>query len=159
MKNIIVYYSLSGNTEYAAGIIADALHADILRIEPKHDYPRNGFRKFYTGGKSAVLAQTPELKPYDFAAASYDRIILGFPVWAASITPPIRTFILENDLSGKQVAAFVCQSGFGGGKVLARLKTALGRANLEAETILTDPQARPSADNEDRIAAFCRQLG
>ena len=95
---------------------------------------------------------------YDFDAAAYDRIIFGFPVWASNVTPPIRTFIKENDLSGKRIAAFACQSGAGAEKAFGRLKAALGIEKLEAELVLIDPKEKPSVDNEQKIKAFCEEL-
>ena len=121
MKTLIVYYTLEGNTHYAAKKIASELGADVLRIKPVKIYPRKGFRKFFWGGKSAVMAETPELEPYEFDASAYDRIIFGFPVWAGNVTPPIRTCIKENDLSGKHIAAFACQSGAGAEKAFEKL--------------------------------------
>ncbi|MBR2699112.1 MAG: flavodoxin [Clostridia bacterium] len=158
MTTLIVYYSLGGNTEYAANIIASKLGADTLRIEPEKAYPDSGFRKFFWGGKSAVMAETPPLRPYAFDAARYDRIVLGFPVWAGNVTPPIRTFIRDNTLRGKRVAAFACQSGAGAEKAFGKLKAALGIDALEAELILIDPKSKPSAENDRRIEAFCDRL-
>ena len=57
MKTIIVYYSLEGNTDYAAGKIANAIGADTLRINPKKAYPTGGFSKFFWGGKSALMGE------------------------------------------------------------------------------------------------------
>ena len=110
MITLIVYYSLEGNTGYAAKKIASGIGADTLEIRPVKGYPTGGFRKFLWGGKSAVMAETPKLEPYDVDLSGYDRIIFGFPVWAGNITPPIRTFIKENDLTGKEIAAFACQA-------------------------------------------------
>ena len=70
MKTIIVYYSLEGNTEYVAQTIANQLDADLLRIEPAKSYPTGGFRKFFWGGKSAVMGETPELVSKVLAAVS-----------------------------------------------------------------------------------------
>ena len=158
MKTIIVYYSLEGNTAYAAEKIAGLLGADVLQIRPKKAFPRKGFKKFLWGGKSAVMAETPDLEPYVFDAAAYDRVIIGFPVWAGNITPPIRTFVRENDLKGKRIAAFACQSGSGAEKAFRKLKACLGTEHLEAELILIDPKARPSENNEQKIRAFCAGL-
>ena len=158
MKTLIVYYSLEGNTEYAAGRIAAELKADILRIEPVKAYPTRGFRKFLRGGRSAVMAETPALRPYNFNADDYDRVIFGFPIWAANVTPPIRTFIKENDLRGKRIAAFACESGSGAEKAFEKLKAALRTDALEADLVLIDPKARPSAENERKIKAFCDKL-
>lgn len=159
MKTLIVYYSLEGNTEYATMKIASETGADTLRIKPVKAYPDKGFRKFLWGGKSAMMAETPQLEPYEFRKEDYDRIIIGFPVWAGNITPPIRTFIMENDLKGKSIAAFACQSGSGAEKAFARLKKLLGIEKLDAEMVLIDPKARPSGGNDNLIRDFCKELG
>lgn len=160
MKTAIVYYSLNGNTEYVASEIAAKLGADVIRLVPKKAFPDSGFKKFLWGGKSAVMKEKPELEPYEFDAEKYDRVIFGTPVWASRFTPPIRTFVADNAdaLKGKRFAAFVCFSGGGADKALARLKELLG-ADLDAELILVDPKDKPSADNAAKIAEFCEKLG
>ena len=158
MKTLIVYYSMEGNTEYAAEKIASELGVETLRIEPLKAYPTKGFRKFLWGGKSAVMAEKPKLLPYKFNADAYDRIIFGFPVWAGNITPPIRTFVIENNLKGKRIAAFACQSGSGAEKAFGILKAAIGIEKLDAELILIDPKTKPSKENEKKIKAFCEML-
>lgn len=158
MATIIVYYSLEGNTAYAAQLLARKLGAELLRLEPAKQYPDRGFKKFFWGGKSAVMAETPKLLPYAFNAGKYDRIIFGFPVWAGNVTPPIRTFVKENDLSGKRISAFACQSGSGAEKAFGKLKAALGIAAFDAELILIDPKAKPDPQNERKIEAFCEAV-
>ena len=158
MKTLIVYYSHDGNTEAAAKKIASACGFDLLRIAPAKAYPESGFRKFFWGGKSAVMAETPKLEPYTFDAAVYDRVIFGFPVWAGNVTPPIRTFVKEQDLREKRIAAFACQSGAGAEKAFGKLKAALGIETLEAELVLIDPKDKPSAENEKKLEAFCTEL-
>lgn len=158
MKTTLVYYSLGGNTELAAKQIASALGAELLRLEPVKAYPSSGFKKFFWGGRSAMMAETPELVPYSFDAAACDRVIFGFPVWAGNITPPLRTFIRDNDLRGKSVAAFACQSGAGAEKAFSRLRTLLEIEALDAELILIDPKDKPSSKNDEKLRAFCESL-
>lgn len=159
MKTLIVYYSLEGNTAWAAERIARAAGAELLRLEPVKAYPASGFKKFFWGGKSAVMAETPELAPYSFDPSAWDRVVFGFPVWAGNLTPPLRTFIRDNDLGGKRIAAFACQSGAGAEKAFGKLKAALGIDTLEAELVLIDPKDKPDGANEDKIRAFCAALG
>ena len=157
MKALIVYYSMSGNTEYAAGRIADRLGADLLRLEPEKAYPDSGIRKFLWGGKSAVMAEKPRLKPYQFDADSYDTIIFGFPVWAGNITPPIRTFISENEMRAARYAAFACQGGSGAGKAFGKLQACLGH-DLVKTLVLIDPKDKPDPAKDRQIDAFCNAL-
>ena len=151
MKTAVVYYSMSGNCEYTAKKIAKAMDADLIRLEPVKAYPDSG----------AVMGEAPALKPYHFEAPAYDRIIFGFPVWAANPTPPIRTFIRENEdkLRGKKFAAFACQSGNGAEKALSKLKKMLNADSLEAELILIDPMEKPAPEKDQAIAGFCSKLG
>jgi flavodoxin len=158
MKTIIVYYSLEGNTDYAAKHIASELGADLLRLEPEKAYPSSGFKKFFWGGKSAVMAETPKLVPYTFNSSAYDRIVFGFPVWAGNVTPPIRTFVKENNLDGKLIAAYACESGAGAEKAFEKLKAALGIETFEAELILIDPKTKPSEENDQKLKLFCSKL-
>lgn len=155
MKPLIVYYSMSGNTAYAAEALAAQLNADTLRLEPETAYPDRGLKKFFWGGKSAVMAETPPLRPYVFEPQKYDRILFGFPVWAGTIAPPLRTFVRDNAsaLSDQPVAAFACQSGAGGEKALARLETLLGRP-LAAKCVLTDPKTKPATETKAQLRAF-----
>ena len=158
MNTLIVYYSLEGNTEYAAKIFADELGADLLRLDPVKAYPDGKFSKFFWGGKAAVMAEMPKLQPYKFDSGKYDRIIFGFPVWASNFTPPLRTFIRENALKGKQIAVFACEAGSGAEKAFAKLKAELGIDAFQAEAVLIDPKARPNPENEQKIKAFCDKL-
>ena len=161
MKNLVVYFSLEGNTEYVANKIRDAIGADTLKLVPKKAYHDKGFAKFFWGGKSAVMAEKPALEEYSINPGDYDRIIFGFPVWASNYTPPIRTFIEDNKdhLTGKKFAAFACESGSGGEKALDKLAKSLGIDEFEQTAIFIDPKARASEDTDAKIAAFIESLG
>lgn len=160
MKTAVIYYSMSGNSQFAAEKIAGQLNADLIRLEPEKAYPDSGFRKFFWGGKSAVMGERPALLPYDFDSDKYDLVILGFPVWASNPAPPIRSFIHDNkdSLAGKDIAAFACFSGGGADKALAKLKKQLEIDSLKAELILTDPREKEDPENDKMIREFCNQL-
>lgn len=158
MKTAIVYYSMGGNTHRAAEAIARHLDADLIRLRPVKAYPDKGLRKFFYGGKSAVMQESPALEPYSFDAGQYGRVIFGSPIWAGTITPPLRTFIRENGeaLAGKRLAAFFCSGGGSAEKALKKLKEALGADKMDAHLLLTEP--RPAAEKEKQISAFCDSL-
>ena len=159
MNTAVVYYSLNGNTAYIAKKIAAELQADIIEIRTETQYPDKGIKKFLWGGKSAVMAETPELQPYEFMPEKYDQVIFGFPVWAGNVTPPVRTFIRDNfeGLKGKTTSAFACQSGFGAEKAFVRLSECLGGKTLSAKLVLNDPKDKPNDENKQKIASFCKQ--
>ena len=160
MKTAVIYYSMSGNTAHTAERIAKETGADLIRIEPEKAYPDKGLRKFLHGGKSAAFGEKPPLKPYAFDAEAYEQVVIGFPVWASNMAPPIRTFVAENreKLAGKQIAAFACQSGNGAEKAFRKLQECLDDAELKATLILIDPVRKPKPENDGQIAAFGREL-
>ena len=156
MKCIVVYYSLEGNTEYAAQKIAEITGAELLRLEPVKEYPATGFRKFFWGGKSAVMGEAPDLEPYTFHSEEYDCVIIGFPVWAGNVAPPLRTFAKENReaLSGKRLYAFACQGGSGAEKALKKLALCLGTESFAGTLVLEDPKDRPGGEKDRKIEEF-----
>ena len=157
MKTLIVYYSLQGNTDYAAQRIAGNIGADTLRLYSKKAYKDKGFAKFLSGGPSAIREETPELEDCEVDLAEYDRVIFGFPVWASNIAPPLRTFIAEHktELQEKELAAFATQGGSGAPKALAKLKDALGIDAFAAEAVFIEPKAQQSEETDALIdAAF-----
>ncbi len=160
MKDLIVFYSLEGNTRYAAERIRDRVGADMLSLVPKKEIKSKGFAKFIWGGKSAIMGEKPELEKYDVDLGEYDRIIFGFPVWASNFTPPIRTFINDNleAIREKRFAAFACQSGNGAEKALQKLAGCLGDIEFEQTAVFIDPKARKSKETDERIDSFCESL-
>ena len=160
MSTAVVYYSMLGNSEMVAEKIAARIDADMIKIEPDKAYPDKGAKKFLWGGKSAVMGEMPVLKPYKFEASKYDKIILGFPVWASRPAPPLCTFLNEHkgQLKGKKISVFACQSGNGAEKAFERIKKQIGIDAFEAELILIDPKTRVKSDNDKKIDSFCEKL-
>ncbi len=160
MEDLIVYYSLEGNTDYAAQRIKEKTGAHIRRLEPVKPYSDKGLSKFFWGGKAAIMGEKPELEDYNVDFSRFDRIIFGFPVWAANFTPPLRTFIEENreGLKGKRFAAFACQSGSGAEKALEKLERCIGETAFEQTAVFTDPKAKQSQETDKMIDAFADAL-
>lgn len=159
MRTAVVYYSMSGNTRYAAEKIAGKIDADLIRIEPVKAYPDQGARKFFWGGKSAVMGEKPRLQPYECDMELYDRIVIGTPVWASTFAPPIRTFLHENQkLKEKKIAAFLCFSGGGADKAMEKMKKYIGVEAFEAELILIDPKEKVKEEDDVQIDRFCMEL-
>ena len=156
MKDLIVYYSLEGNTEYVVNRIKEKTGADVLKLVPKKAYADKGFAKFVWGGKSAMMAEKPSLQEYDVDLTKYDRVIFGFPVWASTFTPPIRTFIAENlaALKGMKIAAFACQTAKGADQAFEKLAKYLGISSFDAKASFLDPKLIPDEKKDAEIDAF-----
>lgn len=160
MKKAVVYYSMSGNTEYVAKKVSEKIGADLIKIEPEETYPDKGFKKYFWGGKSAIMGDKPKLKPYEFNSLDYDLIVFGTPIWASNITPPIRSFVDENinNIQDKRIAIFACYSGGGAEKAIEKFKKEIQINELEAKLILIDPKDKESPENLKKIEQFCDDL-
>jgi len=158
MRTAVVYYSLGGNTAFAAARIAQILQADLFPLETVEDFPKQGLRKFWRGGQSVMRQETPALKPCPFDPEAYDLVILGFPVWAGNVATPLRTFVLEHReaLSHLRLGSVACQSGSGGHQAFARLAQSIGISAIPLRLILNDPRSRPAPENEKKIRMFCQ---
>jgi len=155
MKSAVIYYSLEGNTKYAAAKIAARLGADLIPLIPSKEYPTGKISKYIWGGKSATFGEAPKLEPYSFDPNQYDLIVLGTPVWAGTFTPPLRTFIRENKLTGKKIALFACCSGGSIEKCFDQMKKEAGDCEVVSTLQLTEPLKGIEADVDRNIADFC----
>ena len=160
MKLAIVYYSQSGNANFVANEMVKHLDADIVRIEPAKAYPDKGFKKFFWGGKSAVMGESPALVPYEFDADKYDVVVIGYPVWASTFAPPIRSFVEQNKvtLQSKKIVAFATSSGGNAEKSFVKLANLLKANTIFPTLSIVDPFVKPSNDKLAQIEAFCAQI-
>ena len=160
MNYLIVYYSLEGNTEFVAEEIRTRIGADVLRLVPKKAYKDKGIAKFIWGGKSAVMAEKPELEEYSTDLASVQHVIFGFPVWASTFAPPLRTFILDHAeaLQGKTFSAFACQGGSGAEKAFSKLAKTLGIDAFAHTAVFINPKSKSKEETSPAIEAFCTEI-
>jgi flavodoxin len=158
MKTAVVYYSLQGNIRYVAEKVAKGLGADLIELVPLKAYPDKGMKKFIWGGSAVTFKKKPELEPYKFNADDYGMVIIATPVWAGGFTPPIRTFLEDNDLTGKKIAVIASSAGGNSAKCVEAVRLACKADSLAAELRLVDPKDQPSEEKEKQIAEFIRTL-
>lgn len=104
MKNLVIYYSKSGNTETVAEEISNVVNGDIKKIELKKEIG------FMGAAFSAFLGLKSKIKSMDFNLIDYDNIFIGTPVWAGKTSTPINTFLSMANLTGKNVFVFITQA-------------------------------------------------
>jgi len=104
MKNLIIYYSRSSNTETVAKEISKAINGDINKIELKKDIG------FMGAAFSAFFGLKGKIKSMDYNLKEYDNIFIGTPVWAGKTSTPINTLLSEANLAGKNVFIFITQA-------------------------------------------------
>ena len=111
-KKLVVYYSYTGHTKMIAESIQKELGCDILEIKPVKPYSTDYQTVVDEEQNNESTNKTPEIEKIDKDINYYDEIIVGSPVWWYTIAPVIRTFLKENDLSGKIIKPFATNAGW-----------------------------------------------
>lgn len=158
MKTGIIYFSLEGNTKYVAEKIAKEINADLIRLVPEKEYPKGKFAKYFWCGKSALFKESPKLKNYDFDPDLYDLLLLGTPIWAGTFAPPLRTFLREHKIMGKQVSIFVTCSGGSAEKSFSQIEKEISENNIISKIKIVDPLQNLSLEDEKKILDLCEIL-
>lgn len=104
MKNLVVYYTLSGNTEIIAQEISRLVKGDLKKIESVKR------PSFVQAAFSALIGSKGKIEPLDFSVDDYDNIFLGSQVWAGKSNPFINTFLSEANFENKNIFIFLTQS-------------------------------------------------
>ena len=110
-KTLIVYFSYTNHTKMIAENIQKKLNCDILEIKPIKQYS-DDYQTVVDEEQNNDGNKRPEIEEIALDLNKYSKIILGTPVWWYSIAPVIRTFLLENDLSGKEIKPFATNAGW-----------------------------------------------
>ena len=152
MKFLVVYYSLSGNTEAAAKKIAEKLGADMLRLDTEKAMPKSFAARILVGGGQVMMNYIPKLKPMEKDPAGYDEIILGSPIWNSKGVPAINAFLQDEKAAAKVTSLFFLSGGGDTKKGLEAITKKL--PNLKHTVSLLDKKHQDSRDNDAKIEGF-----
>lgn len=151
-RTLIVYYSMTGNTQKIADEIRAAMGAevDLERIhEPRERHGMTGaFRAMF----DAVTRRKPPIEPIDRQPADYDLLILGGPVWAGRMASPVRTYASRHGGNAPQVAFFCTEGGSGADTAFAELEQLCHRA--PSATLIVDRAHLAGMSHHDEVARF-----
>lgn len=102
----------------------------MVRIEPEIPYP-SGYQEtideMSRQNKGKIL---PPFKKVEINIQDYDTIFFGYPVWDMRLPPVVRTFLRDNDFSGKTIIPFNTHAGYGTGKSVNEIKEFAPKANI-----------------------------
>ncbi|MEJ2249109.1 MAG: flavodoxin [Candidatus Lokiarchaeota archaeon] len=138
VKVLVVYYSLTGNTKMVANAIKNSINCDLLQLKPIKELNAKSGMKYFWGGFQAVMGKKPKLEPFEINPLDYNIIFIGSPVWAWREAPPIHSFLENFDLSGKNVALWMCAGG-DGVKAMSRFKAALKNVTILSDICFKEP--------------------
>ena len=119
-KVLVAVFSASGTTRAVGEEIARTAGADFYEIVPKEIYTSADLNWMNKKSRSSVEMSDPSARPEISGAvadmASYDTVIVGFPIWWGVAPRIIDTFLESYDFSGKKIIPFCTSGGSGVGK-------------------------------------------
>lgn len=150
---LVVYYSRSGHTKRLAEQIAQAASADIEAIVDPTD--RSGALGYLRSAYQAFRQRTVQIGPSKHDASAYDLVVVGTPIWDASVSSPVRSYLAREAGRLPAVAFFCTCGGRGGERAFAQMARECGKTPTTT-LIVRDaelPRSGPA------IARFLRDAG
>lgn len=130
MKALVVYFTRTGNTEKVAKFMAEKLSADIEQITEKKD--RSGVLGYIGAGRDAIKKKGTPINECKYDSSQYDIVLIGTPIWAYTMTPPILSYLEANSSKFLKVAYF-CTHGGNHGETFDHMETAGGKPSALLE--------------------------
>lgn len=121
-KALIVYLSRTNNTKAIAEIIQQKTGGKLVALELVTPYPENYKKIVDQVANENSTGYLPPLKTKIDHIGQYDLIFLGFPTWGMQLPPPMKSFLKDNDLSGKTIIPFNSNAGYGIGSTFDTVK-------------------------------------
>jgi flavodoxin len=121
-KILIVYLSRTNNTKAIAEVIEKNVGGTLVALELKIPYPDD-----YKATVAQVVQENetgflPPIKTKIDNIKKYDVVFVGFPTWDMQLPPPIKSFLKQNDLTGKTIVPFNTNAGYGTGSSFDQVK-------------------------------------
>lgn len=152
MKRIIVYYSLSGNTEEVVKLIAKQLDCEILKIDTVKAMPKSFAARILVGGGQVAMNKIPEIKPIDIDLNVYDEIFIGTPIWNSKGVPAINAFLKDETVCRKVTGLIITSGGGDIAKCVAALESKI--PNVKYQVSLLDRKHKDYGLNGEKIRKF-----
>ena len=109
-KTLVAVFSASGVTKKVGEEIARIAGADFFEVVPKEIYTDDDLNWMNKQSRSSVEMNDPSARPEIAGTvsdmASYDKVIVGFPIWWGVAPRIIETFLESYDFSGKTIIPF-----------------------------------------------------
>ena len=114
MEKLFLYASFTGSGDVVSKEFEKA-GFELRKVVEKKKFPKSIFWSVMSGGFRAGLGLKGKLVGYDNDVSSYDKIVIGSPIWNGRFPPVMNAVLKETNFEGKDLT-FVFYSGSGEGK-------------------------------------------
>lgn len=128
---LIIYYSYTGNSEKIAYYVKDKLNADILKLEPKIPFSSD-YDEVVQEWQNNEIKRDVDIKEINIDLSQYKKIVLITCTWWYGISPVMKKFLKDYDLSNKDVLVASSNAGWIG-HCFKDYQTLLPNSNIKGE--------------------------
>ena len=128
---IVIYYSFTGNGKKVVEYVKDKIKADILELQPKTPFS-NDYDEVVAEWQNNDIKRDVEIKPVQTDLSKYKKVVLITCTWWYGISPVMKKFLKEYDLSGKDIIVASSNAGWIG-HCFKDYKTLLPNSNIKGE--------------------------
>lgn len=114
MKKLFLYSSFTGSGDIVSKEFEKA-GFELRKAVEKKKFPKSFFWSIMSGGFRATLGLKGKLVSYDKDVSSFEKIVIGSPIWNGRFPPVMNAVLKETDFSNKDLT-FVFYSGSGEGR-------------------------------------------
>ena len=148
-KTLLAVFSRTGITKALARAVAVKTGYDMFVINSAHDYPKNFLMCCVEAKKEQMNNARPLIMGKPQNLASYDTVVIFFPIWAFSCPRIILSFLEENDFAGKTIIPVCTYMKTGKGSCEKDMQASCPNANFKPcieATALKDKAVAEIAD-------------
>ena len=153
-RTLVVFYSRTGTTQNVAHAIREELGCDIDVI--REDQRRGGVLGYMRSALDGTFQRPAVLRRMIRDLSHYDLVIVGTPIWSASVSAPVRSYLEANRDRLRRVAFFCTHGGSGSARALRQMEEICGRHPLVTMVLRTE-EVRQDAFGP-KIRAFASAL-
>ena len=128
---LIIYYSYTGNSEKIAYYVKDKLNADILKLEPKIPFSSD-YDEVVQEWQNNEIKRDVYIKEINIDLSKYKKIVLITCTWWYGISPVMKKFLKDYDLSNKDILVASSNAGWIGHS-FKDYQTLLPNSNIKGE--------------------------
>lgn len=124
-KTLVLYFSVTGNTEKLASKISKITQSNIMKIVPQEKYTEEDINYNDSTSRASIEKNNEYARPIiasHFDLKDYDTIFIGYPIWFGTNPKIILTLLDTYDLHGKKIVLFCTSGGSGIENSLADIK-------------------------------------
>ena len=149
-KILVIYYSYTGNSKKIAEYVKNKLNADILELEPKVPFSSN-YDEVVNEWQNNDIKRDVEIKSINIDLTKYKKIVLITSIWWYGITPVMKRFLKEYNLSGKDIIVAGSNAGWIG-HCFKDYETLLPNSNIKGKIDLRF--SAKSGNRNEMITSF-----